>query len=290
VTALFAVDPLSVAGLAAEAEAADGVAPLSGHVLDGVAAGTVQVLTHSAEGQTDPVGVLALPTDDPAELFVLPGARRQGIGGGLVHEALDRAGRVWAHGNLPAARALADALGLRRVRELLQMSRPTEPDHGSTGWPAAPVPSGVAIRTFRDGQDDDSFLAVNARAFAWHPEQGRLDAAGLELEKAQDWFEPAGFFVAVDGADNLLGFHWTKVHPAAPGAAGPVGEIYVLAVDPEATVSGLGRALTRIGLEHLRERGVSSFMLYVEGDNERALRLYRGFGFTVSRSDVVYAR
>ena len=180
-----------------------------------------------------------------------------------------------------------------RTRELFQM-------RWSTGGvlPTAAVSAGVHIRTFEPGRDEDEFLAVNARAFAWHPEQSRLDRASLREKMSQDWFDPAGFFLAVDDGGALLGFHWTKVHPTDPtpradesGGSGPVGEIYVLGVDPRAAVRGLGGVLTRVGLQYLSGRpGLKTVMLYVEGDNDRALALYRRFGFAVSGTDVVYRR
>jgi len=204
---------------------------------------------------------------------------------------------VWAYGDLPGAAAVADRLGLVRGRVLLQMRRTTTPGQ-DVPPPEYRLPPGVRLRTFVPGQDEEAFLAVNARAFAWHPEQGRLDLAGLQGEMAQEWFDPAGFFLAVttdDEPERVLGFHWTKVHPADPnpgrdGAAGPIGEIYVLGVDPEAGIRGLGTPLTEIGLDHLRRRGLETVMLYVEGDNDRARRLYERFGFTTFLSNVVYAR
>ena len=127
---------------------------------------------------------------------------------------LDGGSAVWAHGDLPAAKALAVRYQLRVSRELVQMRRPT-----ADPLPAPELPDGVRIRTFVPGVDDASFLAVNARAFSWHPEQGRLDQAGLDREMAQDWFDPTGFFLAVDADDRLLGYHWTKVHDHDPTPA-----------------------------------------------------------------------
>ena len=279
------IGPADVLRLAAQAQAQDRVAPLSGHVVEALAAGALDL--SSLDGTDgNPAGVAVFPVGDPAELFVVPGQRRRGVGSALVERALDRAGRVWAHGDLPAAQALAVRAGLRRIRELLRMQR-TGP---LTGLPAAPTPEGVIVRSFRVGQDEEQFLQVNARAFAWHPEQGRLDAAGLAGEQRQDWFDPAGFFLAFDRDGRLLGFHWTKVHPPVAAGADPIGEVYVLGVDPGAGVPGLGTALTRIGLEHLAGKALSTVILYVEGDNERALGLYRKFGFSVAGTDVVYAR
>ncbi|WP_084614592.1 mycothiol synthase [Nakamurella lactea] len=274
--------------LAELARDVDGVAPLSGHVLESLtAAGTDEFLLRTDGDRL--VGVAVLRPDDPAELVVHPDSRGHGIGGWLLDAAIGRAGRVWAHGQLPAAQALADARGLTVVRTLLQMRRslPAELE--------APLPQGIRLRSFVPGQDEQQFLGVNARAFAWHPEQGRLDAAGLADEMAKDWFDPAGFFLAVDRDDTVLGFHWTKVHPIDPtpqagtGEPGPIGEVYVLAVDPQAPVRGLGAPLTAAGLRHLAAAGLPTVMLYVEGDNERAVALYRRFGFRTTVTDVVYA-
>jgi mycothiol synthase len=275
----------------------DGASALSGHVLDAVAAGSAELVTISGDAGA-PVGVAAAVGEDPAEVLVDPAIRRRGHGTVLLRAALDRQGAVWAYGDLPAANALADRLRLARGRVLLQMRR-TAP--GSL--PPAALPPGVRIRTFVPGQDEAAFLAVNARAFAWHPEQGRLDLAGLRADMARQWFDPAGFFLAVTpvgpagapGQDTVVGFHWTKVHPADPspdlgGPGGPVGEIYVLGVDPQSGLRGLGGPLTAAGLDYLTTRGLDTVMLYVEGDNHRAIALYERYGFRTFRTNAVYAR
>jgi mycothiol synthase len=289
----FRTDPPPVDDLATLVAAcvdADGVSPFGGHVLESVGLdGGLRYLTAGDAGA--PVAVAVLPASDPAELAVTPSARGRGLGDRLLQAVLDAGSAVWAHGDLPAARALATRHGLRVIRELVQMRRPA-----ADPTPAPELPGGVRLRTFVPGADDAAFLAVNARAFSWHPEQGRLDQAGLDREIAQDWFDPAGFFLAVDADDRLLGYHWTKVHPTDPTpadrtvTAGPLGEIYVLGVDPESPVRGLGTPLSLAGLDHLRARGPAQVMLYVEGDNTRALRLYERLGFTRFLTDIVYAR
>lgn len=299
-----------VRDLVARAVAVDGVAAVSGHVLDAVAAGSAELLTLHDPPTADPagsgVGGIALAVaNDPAEVVVDPALRGRGHGLALVQAALDRQGAVWAYGDLPAAGAIARRLGLARIRVLLQMrlavDRAAAGDRSTDGEPvvepADELPPGVRLRTFVPGRDEESFLAVNARAFAWHPEQGRLDLTGLRAEMAQSWFDPEGFFLAVadDDPDRVVGFHWTKIHqddptPGPGGPSTPLGEVYVIGVDPVAGIRRLGTPLTTAGLDHLRAQGVRTVMLYVEGDNDRALRLYERFGFHVHVTNTVYAR
>ncbi|MFD0785094.1 mycothiol synthase, partial [Micromonospora azadirachtae] len=129
------------------------------------------------------------------------------------------------------------------------------------------------------GADDDAWLALNARAFAEHPEQGRWTADDLRVRLAEPWFDPAGFLLAVEeSTGRLLGFHWTKVHER-PGSA-RIGEVYVLGVDPTAHRGGLGRVLTAAGLTYLRDRrGLDRVMLYVDESNSPAVALYERLGF-----------
>ncbi len=233
------------------------------------------------------VGYAHLDTDGDsfgrpvAEVVVRPAARRRGVGTALVEAVLARAAdgvRVWAHGDHPGAARVAERLGLGRVRELLTMT--LRFDHE----PAAPVwPDGVTVRAFEPGRDEAALVEVNRAAFDWHPEQGSLSVADVEAAEAEPWFDPAGLFLAVDADDRLLGFHWTKVHPGA------VGEVYVVGVDPRAQGGGLGKALTLVGLAHLRALGVPSVILYVESDNAPAIAVYRKLGFTRSAADVQYA-
>lgn len=182
--------------------------------------------------------------------------------------------RAWAHGDHPSAAALAVDLGFTRARVLWQLRRSL-----AAALPVPRLPDGVVLRAFRPGVDDEAWLALNTRAFAAHPEQGRWTPADLRARLAEPWFDPAGFLLAVEEASGrLLGFHWTKVHER-PGSA-RIGEVYVLGVDPSAHGGGLGRALTTAGLAHLRDaRGLDRVMLYVDESNTSAVALYERIGF-----------
>jgi mycothiol synthase len=151
-----------------------------------------------------------------------------------------------------------------------------------TPLPEAAPPAGVRLRTFVPGRDEDAWVRVNARAFAHHPEQGRWTRADLERREREPWFSAAGFFLAErDGA--LVGFHWTKVHED-----GPVGEVYVVGVDPDAQGLGLGRVLTVAGLRHLEALGLPAVMLYVDESNTPATALYARLGFAHRSTDAMY--
>jgi len=223
------------------------------------------------------------PDEGPAgELVIHPDYRGRGLGlalaRALLAEAVPHPLRVWAHGDLPAARALAARAGFSRIRSLWTMHRPL------ADLPPVPaLPPGVTIRTFCAGTDEAAWLDLNREAFAHHPEQGAWTAEDLSLREREPWFDPDGFFLAErDG--KLAGFHWTKIHGSPP----EIGEVYVVGVDPAGQGGGLGRALTMTGLHYLRSRGLPEVMLYVDEDNTLAIRLYESLGFSHQGTDVMF--
>jgi mycothiol synthase len=285
-----------VLSLVAAAATADAIAPLSEDALYTVEYGGEGVqhlcLTHpdgTVIGYAHLVPPeLGAPDDDRSgELLIHPAHRRQGLGSGLAAALTSRAAghgvRVWAHGDLPAAAALARSAGFTRVRSLWQMRMSLK----DAAIPGPAYPAGVTVRTFRPARDEQAWLAVNRRAFAHHPEQGSWTLDDLRLREEETWFDPAGFFLAErDG--QLAGFHWTKVHADGGENGAPIGEVYVVGVDPGQQGGGLGRALTLTGLAHLRDRGLADVMLYVDEDNTAAVRMYTALGFSRWSADVMY--
>ena len=134
----------------------------------------------------------------------------------------------------------------------------------------------ITTTPFRVGVDEEAWLAVNNRAFADHPEQGGWTREVLDSRMAQPWFNPNGVLMLHDG-ERLAGFCWTKVHlDTSP----TLGEIYIIAVDPDYAGRGFGSALTAAGLHHLHRMGAPMGMLYVDADNTRAVSMYEALGFT----------
>ncbi|GAB2655704.1 mycothiol synthase [Saccharopolyspora gloriosae] len=227
-----------------------------------------------------------------AELAVHPEHRRRGVGARLVEALLERADlaqapeddtgrlRVWSHGEHPGALRLAARFGFARPRELWRMGVRL----ADAELPEVSLPESVTIRAFRPGADEAEVVRVNHRAFQWHPEQGAMSEADLREKEGEDWFDAAGFLLAVDSRDRLLGFHWTKVHP------GGEGEVYVVGVDPDTQGNGLGKSLTVAGLRYLRQLGCSWVLLYVEGDNAPAVKVYQRLGFERTDVDVQFGR
>ena len=182
---------------------------------------------------------------------------------------------VWVSEPTPEDDRIATGAGLVTGRDLLQLR---------IALPAGT--DGLPCRPFVAGQDDEAWVEVNNRAFAWHPEQGDWTVAMLRERMAEPWFDPAGFLVHErDG--RMAGFCWTKVHV---NDHGPLGEIYVIAVDPDFHGLGLGKALTLAGLDWLhRVRAVDTGMLYVDAGNTTAVVMYERLGFTRYGLDRAYA-
>jgi mycothiol synthase len=298
-----------VRALVEQVQVVDGTPPLSDHVMlhlpGGGDADVRHLLIRSSGGALQ--GYAHLDVTDQvagssAELVVHPDARGRGLGRALVEGLLEQSPdgrlRLWAHGDLPAAEKLANSLGFTRLRSLWQMRMPL-----TDALPEVELPEGIALRTFVVGQDEQAWTDLNNRAFADHPDQGGWSLREVQVREHEPWFDPAGFFLACRG-DDLVGFHWTKVHgdPAThlrhrhdeeaehEHAHEALGEVYVVGVDPSEQGHGLGPVLTVIGLKHLQDKGLREALLYVDEENTNAIRVYERLGFSRTSTDVCFHR
>lgn len=263
------------------AVAVDGAAPFNDQALIDVEAGSRSLLFAIAPPESPSAVELlvgaALIGHGELEFVVDPEWRGTGVGSSMLSEILANAPPkllAWAHGDHPASRSLAVRFGFDRVRTLLQLRMSLSPSPGTSSRPPG-------ITAFRPGIDDVEWVELNARVFASHPEQGRITVDDLRARQSEPWFDAGDFLLARDESGRLLGYNWLKVDADH-------GEVYVLGVGEPGR--GLGRALMLAGLDRLRERGVRTASLYVEGDNEPAVRLYRSLGFTDYAVDVQYRR
>jgi mycothiol synthase len=307
----------------------DGIPPVSEHVLLHLRHGGDKNDRHIVmEEDGKIVGYAHLDLTDQVEgpsteLLIDPSYRSQGLGSTLLNEVEKVAGdrlRLWAHGDLPGSQKLAKKGGFQRIRTVAQMRRTltgalpeiTQPEFENSS-------SEISIRTFNVGSDEKRWLELNNRAFINHPDQGKWTDRDLEIRKQEEWFDPQGFFIAEQNQE-MTGFCWVKIHgglahshahshsnsqsnsesnsesnaesqdPADLHGHDPIGEIYVMGVDPEFHGKGIGRAVVLAGLRYMRNKGIFSAMLYVEADNHDAIKLYKKVGFTEWGRDILYRK
>jgi mycothiol synthase len=257
-----------VVSLAVRARDADAAPPFSDQAVVDYRLGARE-LVHIDET------AVALVAASEAEFVVDPAARGRGLGSRMLEQLLAQGVELfWAHGDHPAARSLAASHGLRADRELLHFVGQVQPH------PPAHLGVDDEIDSFRVGRDEDEWVSLNARTFAFHPEQGAVSTTDVEQLETEPWFEAENFLVLRRDA-VMIGYCWLKVEDDR-------GEFYVVGVSPDHQGEHLGATLFDAGLARLADLGIRDAHLYVEGDNEPALRLYRARGFTHDSIDVQY--
>ncbi len=275
----------------------DGTPPIAEHVLLHLRHGGDKSDSHIvleednqviAYAHLDATDLVAGPS---VEAVVHPNHRGKGLGTLILNEAIKVCGdktRIWSHGDLPAAKAIAASLKLERLWSNLLMSK-------SLG-DIQPITSKYPIRTFMPDLDNQAFLSLNNKVFANYPDQGGWSEDDLKVRLNEGWFDEKGFFVA-EAKGELIGFCWTKIHGAHTHSHDggdddhghdELGEIYVLAVNPDYKGQGVGRDLTITGLNYLKYQGLNNVMLYVGVENKPAFNLYKSLGFNEFGSDVMY--
>lgn len=281
-----------VRDLLRDAEHADGHRPLSDHLwldlVDGGRAGFAGLVAWEP-GHDHPVAYAQISRGHESyslELVVHPHHRYEMhllgpemLQAAIAEVAANGGGHVhwWVFEPTISHRQVAAEVGLQPGRMLHQMRR-------SLPLSRADAALALPVRAFQPGQDESAWLDVNNRAFAHHPEQGGWDLATLSSRMAQPWFDPEGFVVHdIDG--RMAGFCWTKVDRDIDP---DLGEIYVIAVDPDFHGRGLGKRMVASGLLNMSERGITTAMLYVDAGNDAAMTMYESLGFRVHRTDQAF--
>lgn len=225
------------------------------------------------------------------ELVVHPEHRGKGYGAQLLAQVPAEV-PVWAHGNLPAAKRLAEKTHRLIVRELLVMQIAGRPLERAA---EVELPQGAQVASLGEAQREaesgalpseaelrKAWLEANNQAFDWHPEQGGWDMAKLEEAMDTDWFDPHDVLFLLDASGQMQGFHWVKQ------LAGKPGEVYVVGLADHGRGKGLGQPLIATGLKRLVDCGNTEVILYVEADNASAVKAYERLGFEVVERHVLY--
>lgn len=264
-----------VTALVRDAEIHDGFKAMSDQaLLEARRGGRDVLLAHDGEGTLLGVGIIG---GGELDLLVAPDMRGEGLGGTMFAELLDRAPgsetKAWVHGGPHSGRDAAEHLltraGFQPVRTLLRLSL-----DGSALDGRPFHRHGLDLRTYSP-QDAPEIVRVNAAAFASHPEQGKLTLEQFLDITREPWFDPEDLLLL--GDEHVMAFTWVKT--VRDGSRTDT-ELYVIGVHPDAAGQGLGTKMLEATLDRMSLHAPDRVTLYVEGDNEPALALYRRAGFT----------
>jgi ribosomal protein S18 acetylase RimI-like enzyme len=243
----------------------------AGEVVDGHGGGVVferdgRVAGYAALGDGGETLVLVDPADDPGPAL----EALVGWLGERGHHEID------TYADDVRRIAWLEARGFTYRRSFFDLQRGGDPPLAAAVWP-----SGVGVVRHRPGEDDEAVHALVHVDAAWADVPGHTERS-LEPWRAMITPEHRGWVASRDG--RPVGWVFGLVFSDGRGW------IEQLAVARSARGLGLGRALLLHALADLRAHGATSFALGVQAANDRALGLYVGAGFDVSREWRVYAK
>jgi mycothiol synthase len=227
-----------------------------------------------------------------------PDVRQEGAFDALLQAAIARAGAIVlargaTSGTLQtrcdisdsSSRAALEANGLRSVRELWTIVRPSLDRVQQPGFPEH-----IDIRHYRVGQDERAWVAAFNDAFADHFGGWMGMPLGVwERYVRSPTFKPHISLVAWDG-DQIAGFGHFRIDDELNALRRRrQGVMRYIGVRPAWRRQGLARALTRAGLLALREAGMDSVSSGVDGANVTGAHLlYLHEGFEVAGRELLY--
>jgi mycothiol synthase len=216
--------------------------------------------------------------------------RRRGIGRHLV-EAAERSNAEWDLGPLylalphenKGARTFYAALGFGYHHSTWNMRL-----RDDAVVPAPSFPARVARHPYRH-DDAEAFVELVNTAFRDHPTPLSVSAERIRYVHSLPDFDPENIYLLAlaDAPDTLI----AMCRVAFEHVEGrPTGDIALIGVLPVWRRQGLGRELLRWGIHRLCGLGAEAVFLAVEGENERALRIYEETGFERVEEWPRYAR
>ena len=216
--------------------------------------------------------------------------RRQGLGTRLVRTIEARARQLGAHyldvaieSSQAGGRAFLEARGLRAVHYSWQMWL-----SDVTAAPRPSWPEGYGARTFVVGQDEATSVRLENESFQHEWEYVPVKEGEIEAFVRSPSCRADGVIYAVQEG-QVVGECWNWIDDEAIARTREKqGDVWCLCVHPAHRQRGVGRALLLAGVQWLRQQGMASAMLYVDGANDRAKHLYEAVGFRTRRTDVWY--
>jgi mycothiol synthase len=220
-----------------------------------------------------------------ADLAVLPGHRRRGVGRQLLDRAIERVRELDArvlHIQVPVlsrgGRFLLEDSGFYAARRYWRLAA----DAGGVVVP--PLPSGYCVRPFALGADEPVLTELQNAAFAgsWGFAPNTVEEIAARV-RMRPWEFEGILMLELDGTP--CGYNWTQ-RPRQIGS--PTGYIGMTGVHPDQRGKGLGRAIVAAGMAYLESKGARTVKLEVDHSNKPARELYLSLGFDLMEETVWY--
>jgi mycothiol synthase len=250
--------------------------------LDGVVRGYVHIYTDPALMTHGRINIDGL--------HVHPDVQRGGLGAHLLEAAIQKAtewqGRYLSI-SIPAGVVSSQTFLVKHGFQLVRYFWKLRHAHLAS-LPAPNLPDGFSFRPFRQGIDDQAFLALLNQSFSDHWDFTPVSKAEFDRWKQRPDFNPRGcFFISREGRDvavaNVLIDRQMDVD-TQEGAA----RIFEFGVLPEFRGKGLGYNILLKAAEFAQEMDMPALELIVDGQNDQAKAMYERVGFEQKRAILVF--
>lgn len=119
--------------------------------------------------------------------------------------------------------------------------------------------------------------------YADHPQLARADLERF-VTGIPKGFTGENVVLGVREGEGLVAFCWCVLFDPGTGLEGEIAELYVA---PGHRREGLGKALLEEAVQLFRQRGVTLGYVWTRPENDAAIRLYEGAGFSPNRQLVM---